>query len=406
MVKDGDSHTLRIITLRRRVRIQAIAIGALSAIMISATPRVIRGAARSAPLSSRKTFTFWGQSVLKNTFRAFLMSGRGLLAEKAIRVNRRAYYRPGKQPAFAWSQALELLMLAEATKCDRRYAGTLKDFATTLQAYWRVGGGVGGFNVLPGNSGLDRYYDDNEWMTWGFLRAYSATHDTRYLSVARHDFRFVLSGESTALGGGIFWHEQAKTSKNTCSNAPAVIDALQLFRITHRREYLRVARQIYRWTNSRLLDRRDYLYFDHIDLNGKINRTKWTYNAGAMLIANCLFYRVTHRSKYLRRAVRIASSAQSRWIDPANGAIGGPGVFAWVLLDGFLHLYKITGNAKWLHLTRRSLEFLHRHCPTSTGFYGGAWNVKFADTRTVKLINQACVGGSYFLLACNLKSAK
>ena len=344
----------------------------------------------------------WGRTVLRNSLTAFYLPKQKVLAEQAVAIGHSGRYKPKGQPAFAWSQSMALLMLAEAVKCDPAYSGTLQKFVKTLGPYWRVANGVGGFDVLPGNAPLDRYYDDNGWMTWGFLRAYTATHNRGYLAIAERDFKFILSGESSALGGGIFWHEQAKHSKNTCSNGPAIIDALKLYSITRRQVYLHTARKIYVWVNAHLLDRKDYLYFDNIALNGTITRTKWTYNAGTMLIANCLFYRLTHQQKYWRRANRIASSAQLRWISSANGSIGGPGVFAWVLLDGYIQLYKIGHDKKWLEMTQRALIYVHRHCQKSRGFYGRSWNGSPRTGKSIKLINQACVGSSYFLLSHTL----
>lgn len=344
----------------------------------------------------------WGRTVLKKSLTVFYLRKQNVLAETAVAMPRAKDYKPGGQPAFAWSQSMELLMLGEAVKCRPAYSEILQKFVHTLAPYWRVANGVGGFNVLPGRTGLDRYYDDNGWMTWGFLRAYAATHNRQYLAIAQRDFKFVLSGESSALGGGIFWHEQAKKTKNTCSNGPAIIDALKLYLITRRPAYLHAARRLYAWVNAHLLDRTDYLYFDHIALNGNINRTKWTYNAGTMLISNCLFYRATHQRKYWRRANRIASAAQLRWVNSVNGSFSGPGVFAWVLLDGYIQLYKIGHDKKWLELGQHALKYIYYHCQTPSGFYGGAWNAPPRTGRVVKLINQACVGGSYFLLAHTL----
>ena len=293
-------------------------------------------------------------------------------------------------------------MLAEAVKCDPRYTHTLHKFIRTLKPYWRVGNGVGGFDVRPGKAPLNRYYDDNEWMTWGLLRAFAATHNREYLTIAERDFKFIVSGESPALGGGIFWHEQAKTSKNTCSNGPAVIAALKLYSITGRHAYLRTARKLYVWVNKHLQDRKDYLYFDNIALNGTITRTKWTYNTGTMLIANCLFYRITRQQKYLRRAKILAVAARNQWINPTNGSVSGPGVFAWVLIDGYIQLYKISGDKKFLALAQRALVYAHNHCCMPGGFYTGAWNAPPKPGHTLKLINQASIGGSYFLLAHTL----
>ena len=344
----------------------------------------------------------WGQTVLRNTLTVFQRPKKIYLSEKAVLSPKTKSYRAGKHPAIAWSQSMELLMLAEATQCHAAYAGILHKFVETLRPYWRVDHGIGGFDVLPGKGPLDRYYDDNGWMTWGFLRAYAATQNRQYLAIAQRDFKFILSGESSALGGGIFWHEQAKETKNTCSNGPAIIDALKLYRITRKQAYLHTARSVYVWVNAHLLDHKDYLYFDHITLNGTISRTQWTYNAGTMLIATCLFYRLTHQRKYWRRANRIAAAAQRRWINPVNGSIRGRGVFAWVLLDGYIQLYKIDHDKKWIHLVQHALTYAHRHCRNPDGFYGRTWNHSPKVGHSVKLINQACVGGSYFLLVHTL----
>ena len=346
----------------------------------------------------------WGRSVLRNTLTVFYLPKRKVLAETAVMTGHGNQYKPGGNPAFAWSQSLELLMLAEAVKCHAANAGILHRFVGTLRPYWRVANGVGGFDVLPGKAPLDRYYDDNGWMTWGFLRSYAATGDRQYLAIARRDFQFILSGESSALGGGIFWHEQAKKSKNTCSNGPAIVDALKLYVITGQHAYLRTARQLYVWVNKHLLDYRDYLYFDNIALNGTVGRTKWTYNTGTMLIANCLFYRITHEKKYWRRANRLARAAQLRWISVANGSVSGPGKFAWVLIDGYIQLYKISGDKTFLVLARRALIYAHSHCRMPGGFYAGTWNAPAKAAHTIKLINQACIGSSYFLLAHALTS--
>ncbi len=371
-------------------------------IVILINPCQARADNQHATLPPASLLQKWGGTVLRNTLTAFYLPRRRVLSERVVALGHSGRYRPQGQPAFAWSQSMELLMLGEAVKCDSAYAVTLRKFVRTLGPYWRVANGVGGFDVLPGKVPVDRYYDDNGWMTWGFLRAYAATRNRQYLRIAQRDFKFVLSGESSALGGGIFWHEQAKKSKNTCSNGPAIIDALKLYSITRRQAYLRTARRLYVWVNAHLLAHKDYLYCDNIALNGAITRTKWTYNAGTILIANCLFYHLTHQQKYWRRANRIARAAQRRWISPRNGSISGPGVFAWVLMDGYIQLYKIGHDKKWLDLAQRALAYVHKHCQKPPGFYGGSWNDPPRTVKSIKLINQACVGGSYFLLSRTL----
>jgi hypothetical protein len=387
--------------LRRKVWRQSVIMPLLVLCLATlASPPI----AVSSPLTSKEASQFqsWGKLVIKNSMTVFRLPHAAFLSEEAVPVAGGSGYRAKSQPAFAWTQSMMVLMLAAAAKCDPAYDRMLWSYVHTLGAYWRMGHGVGGFDVLPGKVPLDRYYDDNDWMTWGFLRAYAATRNETYLAIARRDFKFVLSGESKRLGGGIYWHEQAKTSKNTCSNAPAIIDALKLYSATGDSRYLTTAHQLYHWLNAHLLDRKDYLYFDHINLNGKIGSMTWSYNTGAMLIANVLFYRMTHKSVYLRRSEKLANAAQNRWVNKSTGGINDPGFFAWVLLDGYEQLYKIDHNQHWRNIVVRALNYVHAHCINARGLYAAQWDQPVNAIKPVKLINQACAGSAYFSLAANV----
>ncbi len=46
-------------------------------------------------------------------------------------------------------------------------------------------------------------------------------------------WNFIESGTDSLLGDGIYWCEQKKESKNTCSNAPGSVFALKLFKATN-----------------------------------------------------------------------------------------------------------------------------------------------------------------------------
>ncbi len=347
-----------------------------------------------------------GQRVLQTTLRLFRPRGSPRMVEKipAWHADRGPAFE--FQSAFAWPQSIELLMLAAATEYNSAHAPLLKSFVGTLGPYWRMHHGIGGYGDVVAPGPLHRYYDDNEWMTWGFLRAFQATHDPQYLEQAQATFRFVLSGESPRLGGGIFWLEQNRNSKNTCSNAPAIVDALKLYRATRQKRYLQTAQRLYKWVNRRLLDRRDHLYFDHIDLTGRIDRTKWSYNTAAMIIANCQFYRITPKSVFLRRAEQLALAAQKRWVNSTTGAISNPGAFAWVLITAFVRLNQYDKQGKWGNLAVRVMNFVWEHCTDGHGLYGSAWDHPPKRNRPLRLIDQAAVGESYFELADRLRPVR
>ena len=66
----------------------------------------------------------------------------------------------------------------------------------------------------------DRFYDDNIWLGIDFTDIYRLTKKKSYLKKAKMIWQFLESGTDDVLGGGIYWCEQKKESKNTCSNAP------------------------------------------------------------------------------------------------------------------------------------------------------------------------------------------
>ena len=81
----------------------------------------------------------------------------------------------------------------------------------------------------------------------------------------------------------IYWCEQKKEAKHTCSNAPGSVLALKLFKATKDSIYYTQGKELYEWTKAHLQDSTDYLYFDNIRLDGKIGRAKYAYNSGQMM---------------------------------------------------------------------------------------------------------------------------
>ena len=117
----------------------------------------------------------------------------------------------------------------------------------------------------------DRFYDDNVWVGIDFTDSYRMTGKQAYLEKAKLIWKFILSGKDDVLGGGIYWCEQKKESKNTCSNAPGAVFALKLFQATQDDAYLKEGKELYEWTKKNLEDSKDHLYFDNISLNKKIS---------------------------------------------------------------------------------------------------------------------------------------
>ena len=126
-------------------------------------------------------------------------------------------------------------------------------------------------------------------------------------------FPFFSNWNVCPFGGGIYWCEQKKESKNTCSNAPGAVFALKLFQATQDSTYLKQGKELYEWTKKNLEDPTDHLYFDNIALNKKIGRAKFAYNSGQMMQAAALLYQITKQKNYLEDAQNIAEACHKHF---------------------------------------------------------------------------------------------
>lgn len=337
----------------------------------------------------------WGAETLTAIDRDLWLPDRNLYAEKA------KLGQPPTQPAYMWGAGVQLSALAAAAKFDpQKYTAQLTAYADRLQSYWVDHHGIGGYSVLPEQRDPDRYYDDNAWIVLALLDTYEATGDRKYIDRAAATMQFVLSGEEDTLGGGIYWRENERRSKNTCSNAPAIVAALRLYQATGDQHYLANAERLYKWTQSQLQDSDDGLYWDNVHLDGKVDRRKFTYNSAVMIRANCLLFEINHDPNDLAEAQRMAQSAAARWIVPDAGAVKDSGRFAHMLLESLLSVDQVAGDTRWQSTVGASLAFVHEHLRDPNGHYPSSWQrPQEIAIETFQLIDQASVARADFAAA-------
>lgn len=194
--------------------------------------------------------------------------------------------------------------------------------------------------------GGDRFYDDNQWIAIAYLDAYERTGLKQFLQSTHEIYRFMMSGYDTVSGGGLYWKENDKTTKNTCSNGPGILIALRLYQATKKMTYLDTALLLYDWTNKYLLAP-EGVYYDNIKLPDlHINKQFYTYNTGTMLQSNVLLYRITHDKKYLQEAQRLAAASLSTFYK--EGRFPSNYWFNAVLLRGYAALYEADGNKVYI----------------------------------------------------------
>lgn len=331
----------------------------------------------------------WGRETVEAIRRDFYSPD-----QKLFREEWRKGAKPG-QVAFNWSVGVTLSALNAATRADRGYAPFLREFANATHRYWNPAPPVPGYDVLPGPKSADRYYDDNAWMVMAMVETHEALGDPIYLRWASESLRFVLSGEDEKLGGGIYWKEAEKTSKNTCSNAPSAAACLAVYRHTHDPALLAKAISLYSWTKSHLMDPSDHLFWDNIALNGRIEKTKWSYNTALMIRTASELYGLTRLPSYRDDALAMERASLAHWFK--DGKLHDAGRFAHLLMESWKFRRGLVpggpqGNDEFLD----PLNYLRAN-RLSDGHYPDRWDdpVPRRDDR-VELIDQASVARAYF----------
>ncbi|MCU0355297.1 MAG: glycoside hydrolase family 76 protein, partial [Cytophagales bacterium] len=226
--------------------------------------------------------------------------------------------------------------------------------------------------------GGDRYYDDNQWIGIALMDAYARTKKTEYLQKATVIYNFMMTAHDRKTGGGLYWREKDKLTKNTCSNAPGAILALQLYQATKQKKYLKIAQRLYQWTN-RWMRSPEGLYYDNVVVkNDSIDKRTYSYNTGTMLQTNVYLYEITGQPKYLTEAQTIAKAAVQKFYSAQT--FTDDYWFNAVMLRAFQHLRKFDPNDSYLQAFQKRADTAWQNERNANGTMG--------KTEPVNLVNQ------------------
>lgn len=279
--------------------------------------------------------------VYNNIFQHFYDSSRNLFIEKKP-------LKPDEKPySYLWPLCA-LIQAANEREVLEPQSQYMKPVIQVINKYYNKSKpphpGYESYLMEAGGDG--RFYDDNQWIGITYMDAYNRTNDSLYLNLATEIYGFMMTGFDTLAGGGLYWKEFDETTKNTCSNGPGILLALQLYNATHQNNYLDTAILLYEWVNNKLKSP-DGLFFDHIKLPSReIDKRKYTYNTGTMLQSNVLLYKITNNKKYLNAAQQQAAASlkffYKKNLFPDNYW------FNAVLFRGYMELYKVDKRKKYI----------------------------------------------------------
>lgn len=225
-----------------------------------------------------------------------------------------------------------------------------------------------------------RYYDDNIWIALDYCDYYQLTHKPASLEKTVALYQYIYSGWSDEMGGGIFWCEQQKEAKHTCSNAPSTVLGVKLYRLTKDAKYLEKAKETYAWTKKHLCDPTDHLYWDNINLKGKVSKEKYAYNSGQMIQAGVLLYEETGDEQYLSDAQQTAAGTDAFFrtkADKKDPTVKVHKDMAWfnvILFRGLKALYKIDKNPAYVNAMVENALHAWENYRDENGLLGRDWS--------------------------------
>lgn len=256
----------------------------------------------------------------------------------------------------------------------------LTDVLRIIDLYYTEKKSQGGYDsYLVNLGGGDRYYDDNQWIGITLMDGYKRTKNPAYLKKAVMIFDFMMMGFDEAAEGGLYWREVDKLTKNTCSNAPGIILALQLYEATKNKKYLKTGQSLYDWTNKRLRSPEGIFYDNVVIKTDSIDKRTYSYNSGAMIQSNVYFYEITKNIKYLKEAQKIAESSLTKFYP--NAKFRDDYWFNAVMLRGLQHLRKYDSNDKYIETFKKCANYALANEINEQGTVG--------KKRQVNLVNQS-----------------
>lgn len=210
--------------------------------------------------------------------------------------------------------------------------------------------------VLNGNTYLNNWYDDMEWMALALLRLFDVTGKQEILDNVLLLWDDIKTAWNSLQGGGMAWKKDQIDYKNTPANAPAAILAYRLYQRLRSDEFWEWGDRIYNWNLENLTDRNLWIVFDGINRlgDGRIDYSwDYTYCQGVVVGAALERYKISRAEIDLKVAREIANSAIHRYCDAHGGILQYEGkedcgLFKGIMIRYFSSLVELCPSEKYI----------------------------------------------------------
>lgn len=261
-------------------------------------------------------------------------------------------------------------------------------------------------------------FDDQIWIAREYYNAYMLYGDEEYLDTAIELTEYIYLVGFTENVGGITWGQDYQT-RHACSNAPFVKVLVDLYTLTGREDFKIWATNVYDFMYNTLRDPSDNLYYDLVGTiydadgtpiaNDNFDKTKYTYNSGAMISAGVAMYNMTGNEEYLNHAKATAESCRNHFGDHdfMEGYVMYPTAtttwFNLVMYIGFFDLFLADPTQTiYLDEVQKSIDYAYDnygvdgYIPVS---WLAGWETGWAKSDCKNLLDHSSHAETYLLLA-------
>lgn len=297
---------------------------------------------------------------------------------------------------------------------DVGYVNAVENFQKYYRTYGAVAVGGYGSSTDGTNGGGDRFYDDNSIVGIEFVEAYRQTKDTKYLDRCAQIVKFLNSGRDDTFGGALWWNESYRnvpgndsSNKPACANGFATWFLLSYYEFcpqSEKKQVLDMAKEFYGWLYENLRDTMDNVYWNSKGADGVINKTKWTYNSGAMIAAGLRLYRITGDAEYLEQAKATADGAYKNFVRNNNDLFCYPTHDPWFtvqLIKSYIELEpEHTPCKSYIKTFVSYADYAWKHARSQNGLFYEDWSGRNPNPdRDKSLLMQAAALESFAVIA-------
>jgi hypothetical protein len=261
-------------------------------------------------------------------------------------------------------QSLDAIAIAAPSAANRR---AVARFAAGAERYLnRALRPLPGYSPYPGDrsASTQTWFDDNGWWGLGFLDAYRATADRRYLRDAQRALRYIAAAGWDPRGGGIWWNTHHPYKAGEALAAGTLLASL-LYETTRSPFALAQARRFFAWADTAGFSAADQLY-----AASNLDPTPIDYIEGPLIYAREVLCRATATPADCTRAEQLELTALTRFgylldFSPQYDAI---------YLQWMLALYALNGDRSLYAMSSDNARDAQTRASDREGLYLRSWN--------------------------------